>query len=266
MSRDVLTMNQAQQIDFDTIKIHSLPVYDIEDYDLFDEKDIEKYIKDCERICRNSFEYKKFVKFLKENLDMNACAVMENARPIKMHSYGGTNIKIHIHHDPLTLYEIVKIVFTKRMKNHENMDEQLTCKEVMLLHYNLLVGLIPLCETVHELVHNQYLFIPTQAVFGFYRDFINMYDPYIEIELKNKIDRIEAASAQYIGDDRYILDVHLLYTDMDGIRTLPKYEDVKDFLLQRIDDIDNDRPVPHENPTTIQVCPDGKPPWSIKIA
>ena len=258
-------MNQAQKIDFDTIKIHSLPTYDIEDYDLFDDKDIEKYIKDCERVCRNSFEYKKFVKFLKENLDMNSCAVMEHAVPIKMHSYGGTNIKIHIHHDPLTLYEIAKIVFTKRMKNHENMDEQLTCKEIMLLHYNLLVGLIPLAETVHELVHNQYLFAPTTSVFGFYRDFIEMYDEYIDQELKDKIERLEEYSALYEGEDRFILDKHFLYTDLSGTYKLPKYEDVKAFLDNRIHDIDHGLPSPHVEPIQQEPKKLIDPPWKIVI-
>jgi hypothetical protein len=160
-------------------------------------------------------------------------------------------IKIHIHHDPFTLYEIVKIVFNKRKTNNENLDEQLTATEVMLLHYNLLVGLIPLSETVHELVHNQYLFIPTTDVFGFYRDFIDMYDQYIDTELKEKIDRLEQASACYQGEDRFILDTHLIYTDVTGNYVLPKYEDVKVFLEDRIEQIDSGKPYPHENLVTV---------------
>lgn len=239
MSRDPNMMNKPTPILFDTIHIKSLPPYDIEDYDLYDEKDIEKYYKDIERICRNSYEYKQLMKFFKNNLDMSKCAIYENVRN-DIGDLGKYNkIAIHVHHEPLTLYEVVKIVTNKRITLHENMDEQITSKEVMLLHYNLLVGLIPLAETVHELVHNQYLFIPTTKVFGFYRDFLDMYDDYVDNEIKEKIDRIEAYTSLYDGSDKFILDTHLLYTDVSGQNYLPKYEDVKQFLSDRIANMDN---------------------------
>lgn len=247
VSRDILTMNYVDPINFDTIHIPTLPEYNVEDYDFYDDNDVQKYIKDVERICRSSFEYHRMVKFLRTNLDMNKCSFYENVT----NHMGGADvfkIKIHIHHDPFTLYEIVKIVFNKRFSLHENLDEQITAKEVMLLHYNLMVGLIPLAETVHELVHNQYLFIPTDAVFGFYQEFMEMYDPWIEEDLKAKIDRLEEATQAYNGADKFILDTHLLYTDVSGQYKLPKYEDVERFLRQRIFDIDNGRqPIPHEN-------------------
>ena len=78
------------------------------------------------------------VKFLRENIGMNRCSFYENVNNVDTFK-----IKIHIHHEPLTLFDITKIVFTKRQYNHENLDEEMTSKEVMLLHFNLLVGLIP---------------------------------------------------------------------------------------------------------------------------
>lgn len=259
MSRDVLTMNYAEPVDFDTIRIRSLPKYDIEDYDLFDDKEIDKYIKDVEKVCRHSFEYQRFIKFLRLKLDMNKCSFYENVS----NRFGEVDvfkIKIHIHHDPLTLYEIAKIVYMKRMKRKEDMDEQLTATEVMLLHYNLLVGLIPLAETVHELVHNQYLFIPTTEVFGFYQEFLNMYDEYIDQELKDKIARLEDFSAVYSGEDKFILDTHFLYTDLTGTYKLPKYETVERFLNNRINQIDKGLPSPHKEPKQLV-----EPPWKIII-
>jgi len=244
-------------MEYDTIHINHVPVYAIEDYDFSDEKDTEKYIKDVERICRTSYEYRQYIKFFKNNLDMSKCAIYEHVRldPNNIRNYN--KIAIHIHHDPFTLYDIVQVVLNKRMTEHENLDEQLTAKEVMLLHYNLLVGLIPLAETVHELVHNQYLFIPTTHVFGFYRDFVEMYDRYIDNELKDKIERIEAATTMYDGSDREILDTHFLYCDVSGQRSLPAYEDVKQFLSRRIDEINQGLPLPHVDPQPIQTdnCP-----------
>lgn len=245
--REPSRQNDYRPVDFDTIRIKQIPKYDIEDYDLYDEKNTEKYIRDVERICRNSYEYKQYIKFLKTNLDMNKCAIYEHVQLDPNNTRNYNKIAIHIHHDPLTLYEIVKIVLNKRMIRHENLDEQLTAKEVMLLHYNLLVGLIPLAETVHELVHNQYLFIPTTHVFGFYRDFVEMYDKYIDNELKDKLERIEAATSMYDGMDKQILDTHFLYCDVSGVRQLPKYEDVHRFLSERITEIDKGLPLPHKD-------------------
>lgn len=240
----------------DTIYISRVPKYEIEDYDFSDDKDVDKYIKDVERICRSSYEYRQYIKFFKTNLDMSKCAIYEHVRmdPNNVRNYN--KIAIHIHHDPLTLYDITKIVMTKRLNGREIMDEQVTAKEVMLLHYNLLVGLIPLAETVHELVHNQFLFIPTTHVFGFYHDFVEMYDRYIDNELKDKLERIEAATAMYDGSDREILETHFLYCDVSGQRSLPKYEDVRQFLSDRIDEIDRGLPLPHVDPEPVtDNCP-----------
>ena len=249
--RDPLCMKIADDKYMETIKIDALPKYDIEDYDLYDEKDKIKFIQDVEKDCRNSFEYRRMIKFFRENMKMDKCSFYENVNNIDTYK-----IKIHIHHDPLTLYEICMIVLNKRIFNRENIDIEMVSKEVMLLHYNLLVGLIPLAETVHELVHNQYLFIPTQDIFGYYRDFVNMYQDYIDNEILEKLDRIEQASAQYQGDDKYILETHFIYTDLTGCYKLPKYEDVRKFLDSRIKEIDEDKPLPHESVIKPQIkCP-----------
>ena len=138
----------------------------------------------------------------------------------------------------------------------------------MLLHYNLLVGLVPLSETVHELVHNQYLFVPTTSIFGFYRDFMDMYSDYISDEIKEKVARIEQATMEYDGSDKYVLDKKFIYTDVTGVYRLPKYEDIKQFLNNRISDINNGKPAPVLNVEMVEQSKDCiklvKPPFTIK--
>lgn len=254
-------MNTVEYLDKDTNKINIpyVPEYDIEDYDFYDEKDIEKYIKDVERVCRNSFEYKRLIKFLKNKLDMRKCAFYERVMNESNDAY--SKIAIHIHHDPLTLYDICKIVFKKRMELGEIVDEQITAKEVMLLHYNLLVGLIPLAETVHELVHNKYLFVPSNKVFGFYRDFLEMYDKYIPEDIKDNIQTIEAASALYDGSDLKILDTHTLYVNLEDGHRLPTYDEVNQFLSNRIKDMDKSMvsKISDNNGTVVPI------PWDVIV-
>ena len=78
------------------------------------------------------------------------------------------DIKIEIHHYPFSLRDIVEIVIRKREYYKESLSVQMTAKEVMMLHYKLIIGLIPLSQTVHELAHSSRLFVPSDKVLGRY--------------------------------------------------------------------------------------------------
>ena len=74
------------------------------------EKELKRYFDSVERIVRNSFEYKQLVNFLKNYMDMNQCSFYQNVS-----GEDGYNIKIHIHHEPITLYDIVVAVFNNNV-------------------------------------------------------------------------------------------------------------------------------------------------------
>ena len=59
-------------------KIDCVPDFDIEDYDMTNPKDFKKFIDSVERIVRMSFEYRQAIKFLRENMNMNSCSLLEN--------------------------------------------------------------------------------------------------------------------------------------------------------------------------------------------
>ena len=61
------------------------------------------------------------------------------------------------------------------MDNGEPYDMFTICDDVMRLHYEGKVGLIPLSETVHELVHSGKIFIPLQFIDIGFNDFYNEY-------------------------------------------------------------------------------------------
>lgn len=215
------------------ISMDEIPEYDREDYNLSDAKDREKYFKDIERIVRNSFEYREYVSYLRDYMDMNKCSFFENVNNIE--SY---NIKIHLHHSPITLYEIVVIVFNKRLYYKESLDAEAVAKEVMYVHYCLLIGLIPLCETVHELVHNEYLFVPNSSVLGNYKDFIELYKDWIPPEILAKLDRIEKYTQVYDeAENMNILRTSYIYLDFSGTYKLPKLEDVLEKVKERMEQL-----------------------------
>lgn len=150
--------------------INEIPEYTTEDYDLFNEKDFKKYIDDIERMVRSSKEYRDYIQYLRNYMDMNASAFFANVNNIE-----STKIKIEIHHTPFTLFDITLTVFNKRSRLQEQLDIEMVAKEVAYLHYFLYVGLIPLSKTEHKLVHTQSLFIPLNLVLGKFDQFIEMY-------------------------------------------------------------------------------------------
>ena len=214
------------------LKLSEVPEYDIEDYDLMDEKDREKYIKDLERIVRNSFEYRRFIAYLRENMDMNECAIMENVS-----NKDNYKVKIEIHHSPFTLYDICTTVLNKRLALGLPTNIELVALEVTALHYYLFVGLIPLSETVHQLVHSQYLFVPVTNVLGNYQAFIDNYHDYIAPDLLQTYEENLEYSEKLRENNLSILDNKPTYVDASNVYQLPTYSSMVENMYGRIDEI-----------------------------
>ena len=217
-----------------SIYIKFVPEFNISDYDLSNPKELSKYFKSIERICRNSRSYKKLINFLRENVDMNKCSYFKNVDNIDTYS-----LKIHIHHTPLTLYDIVTTVYNKRLLNHESLSEMMVAKEVMWLHYNLFVGLIPLSETVHGSVHNGQAFIPTTKVYGMYKTFVKLYEPYMDKELLKVLSNMEEMSEDYDNITK-LLEVSPVFIDYEeGIGfEFPNPQELSAVLSKKIKDMD----------------------------
>jgi len=228
----------------EVIKLSELPIYDRYDYDLNDEKSFHSYIHNIESIVRTSFEYKQMVSYLRDYLDMNKCAFYENVT-----NADTTKIRIEIHHAPFQLSDITYIVYNKRAAFREPLDEEMVAKEIMYLHYCLWVGLIPLSETVHELVHNQYIFVPSTKVLGNWKEFYNRYEPYMSPEQIEAINNIIAVSNEAESDEyKTLLSKKYIYVDPSGAYSLPKMEDIAAIIKNRITELMEDPQKPVERP------------------
>lgn len=223
------------------VVIPDLDDYTQPDYDLNDEKEFAKYITDIEKTTRGSFEYQQMVRFCRENLNMSCCSFYESVS-----NADTTSIRIELHHEPLSLYDIVMTVFKKRVQFGESLEVEHVAKEVMYNHYAMCVGLIPLADTVHDLVHNQYLFIPNDKVFGMWRTFANQYHDYIAPETLQALEQIQAYTDAYNSaedDAKNILAKHFIYVDADGSGyKLPRLEDVQRMMKDRVNELMNSQP------------------------
>lgn len=218
---------------FSILKLDNIPKFDIQDYDLMDSKEFQKYISAIEGIVRGSFEYRSLISYLRENMDMNKCSFFENVNNIDT-----GKIKIQVHHHPFSLYDMVIIIYNKRLYNGESIDDEMVAKEVMYLHYALLVGLIPLSETVHELVHNQYLFIPNNNVMGKYEEFYHMYKDFMTPEMIDVYERtVEFSNSYDQSKHKDILDRSYIYVDISGVYDIPTYQQVIDSMNNRIQEL-----------------------------
>lgn len=239
---NVECMNTVENIYSDNgmtiIDIPEMPYFEGQEYDLLDEKDYKHYIADLERIVRNSFEYRWLINFLKKTEGMDVCSILNNVT-----SRDNTKVRIEIHHSPLTLYDICATVVKKRQHNNEDIEINSVAEEVLWLHYVGWVGLIPLSETVHNMVHNQYIFIPTNVVRGNYQAFINSYYNYISPDILDCIDAAEQATKDYNNKQMEIFNSHRIYVNANGSYTLPRREEVQQTVKEHINDIKSDKKV-----------------------
>lgn len=214
--------------------INIIPEYHRENYDLNDQKQFIKYIKAIELDIRKSIEYQQFISYIKEYAGMNRCTYLP------MVSCEDTyKIRIELHHEPLTLYDIVMAIYKKRVAFRESLDEFMVAKEVMYVHYKLNVGLIPVCETIHELIHSQYLFVPTYVVFGKYKEFVKAYEAYIEPETLNTLSKIEKISETFdIEKVRNFLQPHMLTIDAAGAGIPNNKDEIMTFIKSNLDRLD----------------------------
>jgi len=185
-------------------------------------KDKDKFIKRIERVIRSSMEYRDYIAYLKEYVNMNQCAFFNNVENAQ-----GNRVRIEIHHEPLTLYDIVKVVVNKYIQEAIPLNELYIADEVMNLHYTNQVGLIPLSKSVHQIVHNSNdIIIPLHMVYGNYKQFLEEYNDYLSIDetdtfildkIENKIDE----SREFNKEMANKLTPKYVYVEVEGY-SLPK--------------------------------------------
>ncbi|MDD3172226.1 MAG: hypothetical protein PHF63_00930 [Herbinix sp.] len=174
------------------------------------DKDREKFIDQIKKVVRASVEYKMYIKYLQDYLDMTKCAFFNGVT-----NKQNTKIKIEIHHEPFTIFDIIEIVLNKVVDQGRDLNALEIADEVMKLHYQNKVGLIPLSQTVHELVHSGQKFIPLNHVFGSYIEFVQEYEDYIPAYTKGVLQTKIDMTKDCI-DDSSILQKQFVYLEVDG--------------------------------------------------
>ena len=181
------------------------------------DRDKEKFIKRVEQMIRTSLEYRDYIAYLKENVDMTKCAFFNSVE-----NRSDSKVRIEIHHEPLTLFDIVSVVLNKHMEEGIPINDLYIADEVMNLHYQNMVGLVPLSKSLHQIIHNSdEIIIPLNLVFGDYAGFLREYSDYLDEHILDKIERKINETKHFTQDMADKLSPKFVYVNVDGFE-LPK--------------------------------------------
>ena len=217
--------NKAKERTFQNVHVTIDELPERETYTFRTPKERVKFIKQVEATCRKSMEYKEYMRFLKRNTDLRRCTILKG-----LNTEGGKKYTIEIHHEPFTLFDIVETVLNKREMEGQKIDPLDIADEVMALHYDGKVGLIHLSTTMHQLVHDDKIFIPLQYIYQSYNEFYTEYKPYFNPLV---IEKIEMKVEMSLRTDNFVsdsIDPQFTYIHIDGFDFPEIPEEWKDVL------------------------------------
>lgn len=162
--------------------------------DYYDDGLIKKFIKSTERLIRQSNEYNQYIAMVKTNYSMLG---FDNV----LSNIDGSDAEIEFHHYPFTLYDIVDIIMSYHLVKQDSFTSFSIAKEVMDLHFQQKIGIVPLSHTNHELAHAGALFISAKQIFGRWDEFAEQYKEGLSQEQKEKIKTLKAMSDAHAATD-----------------------------------------------------------------
>lgn len=179
-SSDIVIVNNNKktltyQIDDESLKKEP---FDPKFY-MSDENEVE-FIKYFEKEIRDSFEYKFLIDLFKNVLNIKECVFFKEFSI-------DNNMRLEFHHHPFTLFDYTQAVVRRQMEQHHGwILENDVERETTMLHYKLMVGLVPLDPTAHAQVHDGKLDIHPDLIIGNYEKFFKEYNRWIPETTKLK--------------------------------------------------------------------------------
>lgn len=209
----------------DDIKTLSLSAPEPMEYyvNIENSKDRKKFIDRVEKIVRSSMEYRDYIQYLKENVDMNRCIFFQNVMNNK--GSGRGRISIEVHHEPFTLFDYVDVVINKYQEEGLPINDLTIADEVLELHYSNKVGLVPLSKTMHQMAHkSSKIIIPLNMCYGEYSKFLDEYQDYISDDLYDKLERKMDMTNNLTEESFEALKREFTYIEVNGFEELNKME------------------------------------------
>ena len=180
---DVNKPNTNPTIDSDE-SYYEIPFYKDVDY-MFSLENEVAFIKAVERMVRTSKYYSRYIAHLKVDLGLNFCQVKGN---IAEDEDAGVTDLIEMHHGPIfTLFDVVSIILNYMLAKDMKITTFSVANKVIEEHFKHRVQTVMLCETVHQLVHDNKVFLNYRQGFGDLYSFLEIYYEGLDEIMVNKI-------------------------------------------------------------------------------
>ena len=84
-----------------------------------------------------------------------------------------------------------------------------------------------------------YIFIPTDKVYGYYKNFVKTYNDYIDPELLDKLDELERLTIAGTYNDSYkeVLEKKYITIDMEGNNQFDKLHELQESLKEKLSEL-----------------------------
>lgn len=166
-------------------------------------ENLNAFVKSVEAMCRRSKYYKRYVKFIKEDVQLDNCQVLSN---IEINE--NSDITLEMHHGPiLTLYDYcVIIIDTLLSKDYDNITTFRVADIIMREHYMNNIQVVMLSKTVHEAV-DEGLFLNYKQGFGNLGLFLKKYKDGISKDQIFKINAYIRMCEEYNSFDNMLLSL-----------------------------------------------------------
>lgn len=154
------------------------------------------FVKGVEKVARNSPYYKRFIAFLKEDKGLNYCQVLGNVEETK-------GVKIEMHHGPIfTLFDYAAIITEYMLRKNKKVTTFSVAKVLMEEHFNNNIHVVMVCQTVHEEIHANNIFLNLKQGYGNFNRFVKKYREGISPNQVATINNYIEKSLKYESDDK----------------------------------------------------------------
>ena len=184
-----------------------------------------RFIKKIEALVRGSREYKSYISYLRNDLNMNRCSFLPNL------DFSTDEVGLEMHHCPITLYTLVDVVITHRLARGQAVTSLSVADEVMRMHFENKVGLVPLCRSAHKLVHSGGLIVHPLMVHGDYLGFLRSYPDGVSEELVAQLLAFINVDETAVANSAAKIDGRLAQPRLRDDSVVPSRDEVNLLLM-----------------------------------
>ena len=193
--------------------------------DLFTAEDNNRFIKKVEALVRSSPEYKAYISYLRNDLKMNRCSFMPNLL------IDEGEISLEMHHCPLTLFDIVDVIINHRLANNQAITTLTIADEVMRMHFENNVGIIPVSVSIHKLIHAGSILVHPAMIHGNWMNLLRIYPNGVSEALMTKLLAFVSITEEQLGESVNKIDASKATPLLRQDAVIPTYEQLELSLM-----------------------------------